>query len=181
MLSKIKIKNKQFKLLYSSFRIKRMVKKIAEKINSDYKNEEVTIIPVLNGAFIFTADLVRRLKINFTIEFVKLNSYSGTNSTGKLNDIFGMPEVTDKKVLIIEDVIDTGFTVYELQNKLKAAGASEVKVVSLFVKPDSMKNDLEVDYYGKSVGDEFIIGYGLDFDGHGRGLSSVYNEKSYNK
>lgn len=176
----IEVSGVKFKKFLSERKIRILVKKLSKAINKDYADKKTLILPVLNGSYIFASDLTRLLKIDFVLEFVKLSSYLGTKSTGELNRIIGVPDIPEKlssyDVLVLEDIIDSGFTAKELVKELKLKGVKSVKVSSLLFKPHSCKENLNVDYYGLAVDDDFLIGYGMDYNGKARNLKSIYKK-----
>ena len=162
------------KVLISSEEISRMVEEVAGRINSDYGDRPVLIVPILTGAFIFAADLVRLLKMPVEIDFMQVASYQGTESTGDLEirkDLSA--DVTGRDVIIVEDVIDTGRTLVLLRDMLIARGAASVKICTAFDKPARRIADIKPDYNGIVVPDEFIVGYGLDLDGRFRDFGDI--------
>ena len=161
-------------ILISSDEIRDMVAKVADEINSDYGDRPLLVIPVLTGAFIFAADLVRLLKMPVEIDFMKVSSYVGQTSTGilKINKDIAV-DVKGRDVLIVEDVIDTGRTLALLRDMLKKRGAASVKICTAFDKPVRRVIDIRPDYSGIEVGDVFIVGYGLDLDGRYRDYGDI--------
>lgn len=176
----IKLKDKYFDLYITKETIKKAVIKIAKQIENDLDKNEVPIfMGVLNGSFMFVADFVREYPYDCHLSFVKLTSYQGTNSTGKVKRLVGInEELKGKTVVILEDIIDTGNTLEEIYNIFKNEGLKQLKVATLFFKPDVFKKDLAIDYIGITIEDKFIIGYGLDYDGLGRNLPNVYQLKN---
>lgn len=162
------------KVLIPEEEIQAMVKRVASEINRDYEGKEVVVIGVLTGAFIFTADLVRELNMPVVIDFMHVSSYQGTESTGFLKikkDI--STDIEGKHVIIVEDIIDTGNTLKALREMLAERGPASIKICTAFDKPSRRVNDLTPDYNGITVPDEFIIGYGLDYDGAYRNIKDV--------
>lgn len=174
------INDKKFELVIPNKQIIRAVKGIARKIKEDYKNSEATIfIGVLNGSFIFAADLLKALDIDCEVSFIKVNSYIKDQSSLKINEIIGLNEnITDKDVIILEDIIDTGKTIDYIYNEISLQHPKSIKVASLFFKKEVYKGNLTVDYVGFEVSDKFIVGYGLDYDGLGRNYKDVYELSS---
>ena len=171
----IQIKNKQFVRLIDNDTLNHTVDELAEQISIDLKDEEPVFLPVLNGAFIFAADLLRKIRLNCQVSFVKLNSYKGTVSTRDVKKIIGLPnDLENKTVVIVEDIIDSGLTIENLIQMLKEKNVKKIKIVTLFFKPNSFKESYPIDYIGMNVNTDFIIGYGLDFDGYGRNLHEIY-------
>ena len=176
-MEKIKLFDKVFKLYIPNAEIEKAIDEVAVRINRD--NEGCTDIPillcVLNGSMMFTSALMKRL--NFTCELVsiKLSSYAGTTSTGKVKELMGFTsDVTDRRVIVIEDIVDTGNTIVALADKLKEHHAREVKICTLLFKPESYDKDLKLDYVGLSIPNAFIIGYGLDYNEVGRNFEDIY-------
>ena len=174
-MKKIKILDKQFQLFISASEIAGINQRIAKELEKDLAGKDVIFIPILNGAFIFAADLLRRLNLNCQLTFLKLASYSGESSTGKVKELIGINEkLTGKTVVIVEDIIDTGITIHALINKLKEMEPDEIKIVSLFYKPGKCVKKVKIDYMGRELEDRFIVGYGLDYNGFGRNYPDVY-------
>lgn len=156
------------------------VQQVADKISTDYAGKEPLFIVVLNGAFVFASDLIRGLKdIRCEITFIRVSSYYGMASTGQLEFIVPLQQVVDQRdVIIVEDIVDTGLTIHQLKAHLRGLGASSVRVASMLFKPNKLEyDDAKPDYVGHESTDEFVIGYGLDFDGFVRNLDAIYKVK----
>lgn len=156
------------------------VKEVADRISADYKDKEPLFVVVLNGAFVFAADLIRALEdVRCEVTFIRVSSYFGMASTGKLDFIVPLQQVVDNRdVIIIEDIIDTGLTIHQLKAHLRGLGASSVRVASMLFKPSKLEyKDAKPDYIGREISEEFVIGYGLDFDGFVRNLDAIYKVK----
>jgi len=174
-MKEIQILDKKFREFISEQDIQERIKGLAVMINNDYKNKEVIFIGILNGAFMFAADLFKRIDIKAKISFLKLASYSGTNSSGDVKNLIGCnDDLKDKSVIIIEDIVDTGITLEYIINGLKEKDVKDIKVASLLLKPESYRKSIPVDYTGFEIPDNFVVGYGLDYEGFGRNLSSIY-------
>ena len=172
----VKIHDKKFSESISNQDIQSAVEKIALKLNKDLENKDVIFIAVLNGAFMFAADLMKHIDLNCRITFLKLASYDGTEQSGTINQLIGLNEtIKDKTVVIIEDIVDSGDTLNMLLNLLDSHQPSEVKLVSLLFKPDSFKYQFPLDYIGFHIPNKFVVGYGLDYDGFGRNLDRIYS------
>lgn len=175
-MSHIKIHDKEFVKTISHEEIVAEVKRVAANINKDYAGKRPLLLGVLNGSFMFAAELIRNLEIECEISFVKLSSYQGTNSTGVIKEVLGLSEsITGRDVIIIEDIVDTGLT---MQNMLETLGTREpasIEIASLFVKPARLQVPVNVKYSVFTIPDRFIVGYGLDYDGLGRNLPDVYD------
>lgn len=171
----VKVHDKEFSEFISSKKIEEAVAEIAEKINTDLKGKNPLFLVVLNGAFIFASDLLKKVTIPCEISFVKLSSYIGTKTTSVVRELIGLDEVlTGRTVVIIEDIIDTGITMGVTTEKLKKLQAEEVFIATLLFKPDAFKMNYDIDYIGIKIPNDFIVGYGLDYDGHGRNLPDIY-------
>jgi len=178
-MSIIKLHDKVFKPYITKDKIAKYVKYLAKIIAKDIGEDETPIfIGILNGSFIFAADFVREYQYDCHITFVKLASYNGTNSSGKIRHLVGLnEELEGKTVVILEDIIDTGNTLEEIYKIFKDKKVKKLKIATLFFKPDVFKKSLPIDYIGRSIDDKFIVGYGLDYDGLGRNLSDIYELK----
>lgn len=172
------INSKEFEPYIDRSQISNRLNELAEQIDTDYAGKSVVMLAVLNGAFIFAGDLIRLLKVDAEVSFVKLKSYRGTASTGEVQTLIGlMHELKDREVLIVEDIIDTGRTMSKLLEMVWEQSPASVKVCTLLVKPDVFKNKYQLDYVGFSIPDKFVVGYGLDYDELGRQLPDIYKIK----
>ena len=171
----ITIHDKKFKISYPEAEIMKRVKAVADRINKDIKDKNPLFLAVLNGSFVFAADLMRSVSIPCEISFVRMSSYSGTQSTGKVKELLGLKEdIEGRTVVVVEDIIDSGLTMKELLETLKAKHPAELHVASLLVKPNNLKVDLDISYRCFDIPNDFIVGYGLDYDGEGRNLRDIY-------
>lgn len=171
----ITIKDKQFKLSISENEIQKAVQKVGEAINKDLADKDPLFICVLNGAFMFAGDLMKVVDIPCEITFIKLSSYEGLYTTGTVKEVFGLNEsVVGRNVVVVEDIVDTGITMEKIITSLEAKGAADIKVATFFQKPAALKRDIKVDYVAMKIPNEFIVGYGLDYDGYGRNLKEIY-------
>ncbi len=174
-MSIVKIKDKTFKTSISESEIKQRVKVVAEQISRDMADKNPLFIGVLNGSFIFAADLMREMTIPCEISFVKLASYQGTMSTGTIHEVLGINEdLTNRTVIIIEDIVDTGHTMKCMIESIGTRHPASVHICTLFLKPDKLQEDVKVDYVCFSIPNDFILGYGLDYDQQGRNLKEIY-------
>ena len=156
------------------------VQQVANRISADYAGKEPLFVVVLNGAFVFAADLLRALNnVRCEVTFIRVSSYWGMSSTGQLEFIVPLQQVVENRdVIIVEDIVDTGLTIHQLKAHLRAEGASSVAVASMLFKPNKLEyEDAKPDYVGHEITDEFVIGYGLDFDGFVRNLDGIYKVK----
>lgn len=171
----IKIKDKVFSVSIPEAAIQREVVRVAEEINRDLKDANPLFVSVLNGSFMFTADLMRYVSIPCQISFIKLASYQGTASTGVIKEVLGLSEdITDRTVVIVEDIVDTGHTMQRLLETLGTRNPKEIRIATLLVKPDKLKIDLDIKYVAMNIPNDFIVGYGLDYDGFGRNYRDIY-------
>jgi hypoxanthine phosphoribosyltransferase len=171
----IEINNKHFEVYLTSEEIEPLVLNLANRINEDYKEKDPILIGILNGSFLFIADFVRMLNFDPILSFTKLSSYEGTQSTGQVNELIGLNEdLKGRDVLIIEDIVDTGNTLEKIVQIFKDKEVASLEIMTLLLKSSIYKKDIEVKYYGLDIPNEFVIGYGLDYDGRGRGLRDIY-------
>lgn len=174
----IKVHDKEFEIFLSAEKIQETIRVMGEKINRDMQGKNPLFLVVLNGAFMFAADLIKHVDTPCQISFVKLSSYVGTQSTNTVRELIGLDEVLhDRMVVILEDIIDTGVTMAETITKLRKLEAREVKLATLLFKPDAFVKDYSIDYIGMEIPNDFIVGYGLDYDGHGRNYPDIYKIK----
>ena len=171
----ITVKDKKFKLSIDSQTIQNSIKKIADKINADYASKDIFFIGILNGSFMFAADLIKNITVDCTVSFTKLATYDGTHSTGVVKELIGLKEnIENKHVVIIEDIVDTGFTMKSVLAQLSEKNPADIKIATLLFKPQSFKENFKVDYVCLEIPNDFIVGYGLDYDGYGRNYKSIY-------
>lgn len=174
-MSTIQIKDKSFTTFITEDEILKEVSRVADEINCDLEGTEPLFLSVLNGSFMFTADLMKRVNIPCEISFVKLASYQGTSSTGKVKELVGLNEdIEGRTVVIVEDIIDTGFTMERLVETLRARNPKDIRIATLLVKPDKLQVKLDIDYVAMNIPNDFIVGYGLDYDGKGRNYRDIY-------
>jgi hypoxanthine phosphoribosyltransferase len=175
-MDKIKIKDKEFEKSIAYEEIKKAIREVAENINRDYEGEDTPLfLSILNGAFMFTADLFKELSINSEVSFVKFSSYRGTSSSGKVKELIGLNEdLSGRHVIIMEDIVDTGLTINNVIRQIESYNPKDVKVATLLFKPDACVEEVSLDYVGMEIPNEFIVGYGLDYDGLGRNLKDIY-------
>jgi hypoxanthine phosphoribosyltransferase len=167
--------DKQFGPYISRERIGARVAELGAQISRDYEGRRPLIIAILNGSFIFAADLFRSLTIDAEISFIKLASYKGTSSTGSVVTAIGLEEkLGGRDIIILEDIVDTGKTLYTFLPEIYQRGPASVKIASFLTKPEAMVYDLHTDYVGFEIPDTFVVGYGLDYDGLGRNLPELY-------
>ncbi|MFW5480412.1 MAG: hypoxanthine phosphoribosyltransferase [Prevotella sp.] len=171
----IKILDKTFKTFIPESEIQKRVAAVAEKINHDMAGKNPLLLAVLNGSFIFAADLIRYLTIPCEISFVKLASYQGTTSTGKIKEIIGINEnLENRDVIIVEDIVDTGNTMKRMLETLGTRNPRSLHICTLLVKPGKLQVPLNIEYCAMEIPNDFIVGYGLDYDQQGRNLRDIY-------
>ena len=175
-MSTVVLHDKKFKICMTAAQIDQAVAKVAEKINTELKDVDVPIfLSILNGSFMFTADLMRKIEVKSDVVFVKLASYQGTESTGEVKQIVGLTKgVEGKTVVVVEDIVETGNTIEEIHKILKDAGAADIKICTLLYKPDAYKKDIPIDYAALQIPNDFIVGYGLDYNQLGRQYKDIY-------
>lgn len=174
-MDKVKVRDKEFSLFLTAEDIDKGVEQVAEMINVDMEGRDPLFLCVLNGAFIFASDLLKKVKVDCEISFVKLSSYVGTKTTNTVRELIGLDQKLEgRTVVVVEDIIDTGITMSYTLDKLRKLGASDVRIATLLFKPEAFKKDYAIDYVGIVIPNEFIVGYGLDYDGHGRNLPDIY-------
>ena len=164
-----------FDIFIPAEQIKQQVKTIGKALNRDYEGKRPLFLAVLNGAFIFAADLMREVTIQSEISFVKIASYSGTQSTETIKELIGFSETLENRhIIVIEDIIDTGLSMKHILEQLALLKPASVAVVTLLLKKEALKHHVQVDYVGFEIANKFVLGYGLDFDGLGRNLPDIY-------
>ncbi|MCO6496450.1 MAG: hypoxanthine phosphoribosyltransferase [Chitinophagaceae bacterium] len=171
----IQVHDKRFVPYLSSEQIDEQITRIATEISADYKNKKPLFIVILNGAFMFASDLFKKIEIESEICFVKLASYKGVRSTGKVITAIGLDiELYNRDVIIVEDIVDTGKTLSQFLPQLEHHHPKSLKIAALLHKPDALQHDIKVDYLGFVIPNKFVLGYGLDYDGLGRNIDCIY-------
>jgi hypoxanthine phosphoribosyltransferase len=174
-MKEIRILDKKFREMITEKVILERINVLAKQMNDDLAGKDVVFLGILNGAFLFAADLFRRIDGQARISFVKLASYEGTSSSGFIKELIGWNEdIKNKTVIVIEDIVDTGNTLERIVDELVIRKAAEIKIATLLYKPDAYTRNIPLDYVGFEIPNDFVVGYGLDFDGYGRNLPSVY-------
>lgn len=174
-MDSIQIKDKKFAVSIRQEDIQKEVIRVANEINRDLKGKNPLFLSVLNGSFMFTADLMKHITIPCEISFIKLASYQGVSSTGVIKEVIGINEdLTGRTVVIVEDIVDTGFTMQRLLETLGTRNPKDIHIASLLVKPDKLKVNLNIEYNAMRIPNDFIVGYGLDYDGFGRNYPDIY-------
>lgn len=171
----IKIKDLSFKPFIAEDELQGLIRNVAQQINNDYKGKTPLFIGVLNGSFMFMGDLMKSIDLECLVSFVKLASYEGTETTGKVNQLIGLNESLEgQDVIIVEDIVDTGNTLEKLHQIIQEKNPNSVKIATLLFKPEPYKKEFKIDYVAQEIPNAFVVGYGLDYDGFGRNLPSVY-------
>ena len=171
----IQVKDKLFAPFLREEEIQKEIKRVASEINRDYAGKEPLFLCILNGSFMFAADLLKNVTVPCNVSFVKVASYQGTETTGKVKELMGLQEsVEGRDVIIIEDIVDTGYTMRDVLDSLAEKNAASVQVCALLCKPDKLKVDINLKYLAINIPNGFIVGYGLDYDGFGRNSRDIY-------
>lgn len=174
-MSIVKVKDKTFRTFIPEAEILQHVKAVADKLNEDMKDKNPLFLAVLNGSFMFAADLMRMITIPCEISFVKLASYQGTTSTGKIKEVIGInEELRGRTVVIVEDIVDTGFTMKRMLEQLGTRNPESLHICTMLVKPGKLQVPLDIEYAAMEIPNDFIVGYGLDYDQQGRNLRDIY-------
>ncbi|MDR2890827.1 MAG: hypoxanthine phosphoribosyltransferase [Alistipes sp.] len=175
-MNKVKLHDRTFRVMIPAAEIDMAIDRVAARINEDYAGRETPLfLGVLNGAFMFMAELMKKMECNCELSFVKLSSYCGTGSTGKVSELIGLKNnIEGRHVIIVEDIVDTGESMEHLLRSLAGHRPASVEIATLFFKPDSFRKDFEVKYKALDIGNEFIVGFGLDYDELGRNLKDIY-------
>lgn len=174
-MQRVTLKDKTFVPYITSDKILESVKQMSKKINSELAQETPLFLVVLNGSFMFAADLLKEVTIPCEISFIKLASYHGTSSTGTVTEMIGLTEdLKGRTVVVVEDIVDTGVTLEKLVSLLTKKEVKQIKVASFLLKPDAYTKDIKVDYVGMEIPNDFVVGYGLDYDGLGRNMKDIF-------
>ncbi|MBO4800285.1 MAG: hypoxanthine phosphoribosyltransferase [Bacteroidaceae bacterium] len=174
-MKKIQVKDKSFAISIPEAEILKQVQRVAAEINRDFAGREPLFLPVLNGSFIFAADLLREITLSCEVSFIKLASYSGVRSTGEIREVIGLAsDITGRDVIIVEDIIDSGLTMAHMIETLERHNPASISVCSLLVKPDALKVQIPIHYRAMDIPNDFIVGYGLDYDGFGRNTRDIF-------
>jgi hypoxanthine phosphoribosyltransferase len=174
-MSRITVHDKEFELYIPQDQIERAIKKVADEITRDMAGKNPLFLILLNGAFMFAAELFKHVSIECEISFVKLSSYAGTASTSVVRELIGLDHsVAGRNVVLVEDIIDTGLTLFYTTEKLKKLEARDVKIATMLFKPKAFEQHYPIDYIGLEIPNDFIVGYGLDYNEHARNLPDIY-------
>ena len=174
----VKIKDKEFELFLTQQQIEDAIDNVAKQISADMDGKDPLFVCILNGSFMFASELMKRVNIPSELTFVKMSSYQGTKSSGKIKEIYGLEEdIRGRSVVIVEDIVDTGHTMSLILDQLACDEPADVRIATLLFKPEAMKVEMDIDYVALSIPPDFIVGYGLDYDGYGRNLPDIYKLK----
>jgi hypoxanthine phosphoribosyltransferase len=174
-MKEIHILDKKFSEYLTEKVIQQRIEELAKQVNSELAGKEVVFLGILNGAFLFAADLFRRIDFPARISFVKLASYQGTSSSGSIKELIGWNEdINNKTIVVVEDIVDTGNTLERIVDELVIRKAAEIRIAALLYKPEAYTKQIPLHYIGFEIPNDFVVGYGLDYDGFGRNLPSVY-------
>ena len=177
-MNTIKVLDKEFSPSITAAEILTQVRRVASEINRDYQGESPLFLVVLNGAFIFAADLMREISLPSEVSFVKLASYEGTSTTGTVREVIGLnTDITGRPVIIVEDIVESGITMAHMIDTLKKQNPKSIDICTLLLKPQKMEVKLDIRYVAMEIPNDFILGYGLDYNGLGRGLKDIYTLK----
>jgi hypoxanthine phosphoribosyltransferase len=182
-MRQVTLHDKTFTSYLTEQEILQAVETVAARINADYKAKQPLFLAILNGAFMFASDLMKQISIPCEISFLRVSSYQDMNSTGQVSEVIGLKEkIADRHIIILEDIVDTGQTVYALLQNLTGKEPASIEIASLLLKPDCVQQPLQVKYIGKSIPNDFVVGYGLDYNGLGRNLRDIYvvTEEKFN-
>jgi hypoxanthine phosphoribosyltransferase len=169
------LKDKTFALYIPEYRIMEAITKIAERMVHDLEGQQPLFVGILNGAYMFVSELMSQLPPTYELTFAVYSSYHGTKSDGIVKELLPIRvENRNRPVILLEDIIDTGLTMQYVIHRLREEGVNDVRLAALFLKPDSLRCDIKPDYVGLEIGNDFIVGFGLDYDGYGRSLRSIY-------
>jgi hypoxanthine phosphoribosyltransferase len=176
----MKIKDLVFHQFINKAKVQQKVRDLAGQINSDYADKTPLFLPILNGSFIFAADLIKQIEVPCKTSFVKISSYAGTASTGQLKTLIGLEEsLFNQDIIIVEDIVDTGLTLQKILDELKNLGARSVEVIALLRKQPAREKGTGVKYVGFEIDNEFVLGYGMDYDGLGRNYKDIFKAKNH--
>ncbi len=174
-MDKVCLHDKTFTLYLGSSKIQKSIEVIADSLNNDYADKNPVFIGILNGSFLFVADLVRRFKGNCDVSFIRLSSYEGTSSKGVVDELIGLHEdIQNRDVVVLEDIVDTGNTLEKVFELLIKKKPRTIKIATFLFKPGAYTKNIPIDYCALEVGNDFLVGYGLDYNGLGRNLENIY-------
>jgi len=175
-MKKVTIHEKEFEIFIPYEKIRSVVEEMAEKMNNDFKDKNPLFLCILNGSFMFAAEIFKRISLlDAEISFIKMASYAGTHTTGSVKQLIGLNEdLTGRTIVVLEDIVDSGITIAHTIEQIQAKNPAEIKIATLLLKPEALQIKVELDYIGIEIPNDFIVGYGLDYDGRGRNLIDIY-------
>ncbi|WP_143962416.1 hypoxanthine phosphoribosyltransferase [Litoribacter populi] len=174
----VEVKDKQFVPYLSEAELSQRIATLGAKINKDFQGKEPILLGILNGAFMFISDLAKAIEIPVEIQFIKVASYEATSSTGEVKNLIGLNvDLEGREVIVVEDIVDTGLSMKYILGLIADRNPSKVSIATLLLKPEALKEPLEIDYVGFEIPNKFVVGYGLDYDGFGRNLKEIYQLK----
>ena len=174
----MKIKDKEFSLFIHQDKIEQRVKELADQISKNYEGHDPVFVPLLNGAFLFASDLIKEISVPCQVSFIKTASYSGTASTGIVRKIIGLDlDLQSRHVILVDDIVDTGLTMESVFEEVKAMNPASIEITTLLLKPEALQKQLEIKYVGFTIPNNFVVGYGLDYEGYGRNVKDIYKLK----
>jgi len=175
-MKQVRIHDKSFELYIPYEKIRAVIDSMAENMNNDFEGKSPLFVCILNGSFMFAAEIFKRINLmDAQITFVKLASYNGDKTTGEVKQLIGLNEsIEGRSVIVLEDIVDTGITIENILVQLRGMNPKEIKIATLLLKPDALQKEVQLDYVGLEIPNDFIVGYGLDYDGLGRNLIDIY-------
>ena len=175
MIKRIKLKDKIFELYIPENKVVEAIKKIAAEMNRDLEGRNPLFVGILNGAYMFVAELMSKLPPDYELTFAAYSSYEGTKSAGIVKELLPVRiENKERPIILLEDIIDTGVTMQYVMNRLSETGVGEVRLATMLINPNSLKSEIKPDYVGMEIDDDYIVGFGLDYNGYGRSLRDIY-------
>ncbi len=174
----IKVRDKEFEVYLNESEIQKRIAEIGDEMNEEYANKNPLFIGILNGSFMFASDLMKAVNVPSEIAFIRMASYKGMESTGAVKQVLGLQEnVFGRHLVLIEDIVDSGLTMDQVIKFFQERGPKSIRVATLLLKPEKLEKDLKLDYVGFEIPEKFVVGYGLDYNGHGRNLKDIYQLK----
>lgn len=174
----IKVRDKEFEVYLDETKIQQRIAEIGEEINKEYTSKNPLFIGILNGSFMFASDLMKAVNVPSEIAFIRMASYKGMESTGAVKQVLGLQEnVFGRHLILLEDIVDSGITMEQVIKFFQERGPKSIRIATLLLKPEKLEKDLKLDYVGFEIPEKFVVGYGLDYNGHGRNLKDIYQLK----
>jgi hypoxanthine phosphoribosyltransferase len=175
-MKQIKLLDKEFELSIPFNKIDNAIAQVAANMQKDLADKNPLFICILNGSFMFAADLLKKLDFPCEISFVKLSSYEGFGSTGKVSELIGLNQkIEGRNIVVLEDIVDTGLTINNIKQQLLGYAPADLKIATLLFKPEACKKEVAIDYLGLEIANDFVVGYGLDYNGYGRNYPDIYS------